>query len=823
MTGMQRDLRVGTFAVFVTACMLLCVLSPAIISSNDDGLSAASGDDEFVYVALGDSMSNGFGLAEYFLDNGDGYAPNVDGMDDNRKGFMMDTVGTYPYMLKQYLESRFDNVSDDPFMLAVSGMRTPELRSMLYDDFSDTYHVDFKAGKNLDLIEDAIAALDTVGYETTYQGMREYFQDRIKEADFITYNYFYDFGLVLSKTIMEFIGLDEKKALPFESYLSQDQIDKMDSYIESIFTEILDMIEEESPLDVDYEPIIDFARSIAEAVLYIVISYCDNFDANIGWMLANNPDVHIAVIDTYNTFGDMDLVYENITVPLGKIYGLILEITNGYTKHFSQYSDDVYHVDIYDEIPLFATEFRDVDLNDIHLDDNTKRSAVYATLLWEKEELKNTPYKDLVEIYDEYDANNGLTTFLHAIFNSSEFDYDTFMSGSIEGDFDDLEANAAAVLELIHNGATVQYDDVAGTVKVDDMEFSKAQLSLMWVSLFLLNAEALMCHPSNEGHVQIYDAIINGKDSTYIRKGSTQYVSANFVSDLLDSQVRLMDIVDLLGGTESDGMVEFDDGCANDLINRVKNNNVIVIEVDSGNPYQVIKGLFADLDPEGSKYSRYTDLLGEDLTGYLGDLRTNIGPVVKELLTSMEMGNMSEMAMNLVDSIVYTYMSTVISTFEVVDLVKDLNEDATILFVGAFNPFEGTTLNIGGDIPSIPLGEYYGILVTAINVLLREYCDAIEDVVYVDVSDMASRIETKNLNVLTIAGIFNEEGKDSKLRPDTEYIKLKVNEVLTKDLKAVGGDNDEDESETNWLLIGGGAGVAVVAIAGLAIFFRMRK
>jgi len=292
---------------------------------------------------------------------------------------------------------------------------------------------------------------------------------------------------------------------------------------------------------------------------------------------------------------------------------------------------------------------------------------------------------------------------------------------------------------------------------------------------------------------------------------------------LLDSQVRLMDIVDLLGGTESDGMVEFDDGCANDLINRVKNNNVIVIEVDSGNPYQVIKGLFADLDPEGSKYSRYTDLLGEDLTGYLGDLRTNIGPVVKELLTSMEMGNMSEMAMNLVDSIVYTYMSTVISTFEVVDLVKDLNEDATILFVGAFNPFEGTTLNIGGDIPSIPLGEYYGILVTAINVLLREYCDAIEDVVYVDVSDMASRIETKNLNVLTIAGIFNEEGKDSKLRPDTEYIKLKVNEVLTKDLKAVGGDNDEDESETNWLLIGGGAGVAVVAIAGLAIFFRMRK
>ena len=69
MTSKQRNLRGGTLAVLVSACMLLCVLSPAIINWNEEDSSAYVDNggiekDAFTYVSLGDSMVNGFGMFE---------------------------------------------------------------------------------------------------------------------------------------------------------------------------------------------------------------------------------------------------------------------------------------------------------------------------------------------------------------------------------------------------------------------------------------------------------------------------------------------------------------------------------------------------------------------------------------------------------------------------------------------------------------------------------------------------------------------------------------------------------------------------------------
>ena len=75
MRGMLRDLRMGTFAILVTACMLLCVLSPAIVCWNEESSSAVGVSDaekeEFIYVSIGDSITNGYGMDGYYKDGED--------------------------------------------------------------------------------------------------------------------------------------------------------------------------------------------------------------------------------------------------------------------------------------------------------------------------------------------------------------------------------------------------------------------------------------------------------------------------------------------------------------------------------------------------------------------------------------------------------------------------------------------------------------------------------------------------------------------------------------------------------------------------------
>ena len=67
-----KGMRGKTMAVLVAACMLLCVLSPAIVNWNEEGSFATDGDEpkKFVYVSLGDSTTNGYGM--------EGYLPSAD-------------------------------------------------------------------------------------------------------------------------------------------------------------------------------------------------------------------------------------------------------------------------------------------------------------------------------------------------------------------------------------------------------------------------------------------------------------------------------------------------------------------------------------------------------------------------------------------------------------------------------------------------------------------------------------------------------------------------------------------------------------------------
>ena len=90
-------------AALVAACMLLCVLSPAIVNWNEEDSSAYVDNggmetDAFTYVSLGDSMVNGFGMFGYYPE--EVYPEN----DHNWNGFNMIVPNAFPAKLAGYIE-----------------------------------------------------------------------------------------------------------------------------------------------------------------------------------------------------------------------------------------------------------------------------------------------------------------------------------------------------------------------------------------------------------------------------------------------------------------------------------------------------------------------------------------------------------------------------------------------------------------------------------------------------------------------------------------------------------------------------------------------
>ena len=104
--------------------MLLCALSPAITTWNEDFIYATEGGDEKkIYVSIGDSTTNGYGLDGYY-DNGNVY------------GFLRDVKSSYPHKVVETLGEDWELTQ-----LATSSMRMEELALMLGNEAEEEEHL----------------------------------------------------------------------------------------------------------------------------------------------------------------------------------------------------------------------------------------------------------------------------------------------------------------------------------------------------------------------------------------------------------------------------------------------------------------------------------------------------------------------------------------------------------------------------------------------------------------------------------------------------------------------------------------------------------
>ena len=673
-------------AALVAACMLLCVLSPAIVNWNEEDSSAYVDNggmekDAFTYVSLGDSMVNGFGMFGYYPE--EVYPEN----DHNWNGFNMIVPNAFPAKLAGYIEEELD-VKVDLIQLGVSAMRSAELRAILDPTFmGDERTQDLMSGES-GAFNDCMEGLPE-GYEQDVDGFRQYYIDTISAAELISYCFHYDFGYTLTQdVIMSFIEDGVVEEIDFSPYIDEEYI-AMFEQVSAMIGAYVDSILTANGIDLSaWSGMIDFVTGVVKGLAYVTLSYCINFDKNMEQILKLNPDVDILVVDSYNTFKGMQMVVGDIEVPLGDIYGYTLELSNIYAKYLSPYSLRTNHVSIDDYPTLFTDKFKDVDLENPDLTGQDK-AVFFKTLMATIDDDPNIdegfvanydfidgylntgdalvplpmikkmfPSGEVFEAYTGLDAaiyekaelikQGNLTKFLKVVFSSTDLDWTYFTEKFDEAEnmlnnsvpklfpnMDDLESNPGYLL----TGSVTYNDDGSCTVSSplysdDEYEgvitFSKGDLSMLWMNFYVMAASAVMSHPSIEGHQYVYDLIIDEMD--FLSDIDYGYYEGDFMNltseDLGIESARTVDIAFALQNPESDE--------AKEIIAALEDSNAILAEVNSGNLMFLANEFMSYfMDPEYElDYFQYSTLLGGMMSGTLDSIEAKIIDSINELRAS---------------------------------------------------------------------------------------------------------------------------------------------------------------------------------------------
>ena len=439
-------------AMVVVAIMLLCAVTPMVsMTERGDSVYADDGDmpvdpTDRYYVSLGDSVTNGYGMFEYFDDGFTGkYTPDqlfskYPGSSEYSMGLNVAAPDAYPSLvLEQLNKNDYRNADWELIQLATSGMRMDELRYLLDDDFYALYPTGadeyMPNGQLIDAMESWARDKSQNGHvessdgrfcQTCMDEFREYYKGEIAKASLITLNLGNNnFGTFMTGAIGNFMAgktdfneftfstylnddgyVDELFASLFDAFLyeivmgqSDDQSitsailkarEAMDRYeaepeaVKSELAAIFDAALEQQNGDVigavlyvidtaandlsvwaeEYEAkaaelslylgnveefktlasFIDLLEYVTSAMFYGVVGYTMNYDASMGWILdACEDDVEIVVVGVDNIADGLVLALDNMggyEIPLGEIYGSVIDMANLYMEYMSPYTLD---------------------------------------------------------------------------------------------------------------------------------------------------------------------------------------------------------------------------------------------------------------------------------------------------------------------------------------------------------------------------------------------------------------------------------------------------------------------------------------------------
>ena len=129
-------LRSGLSAL-LALCMIVAMVPAAVLGAEVEDVN---GDDVINYVSIGASNVNGYGMRGYLGE--DVYEYPLLKQTANIYGYKQDTPGSYPVLIKEYLEEQGNTV--ELSQLAISSMRAEEVRFLLDDTYTGDAYTDWR-------------------------------------------------------------------------------------------------------------------------------------------------------------------------------------------------------------------------------------------------------------------------------------------------------------------------------------------------------------------------------------------------------------------------------------------------------------------------------------------------------------------------------------------------------------------------------------------------------------------------------------------------------------------------------------------------------
>ena len=302
-------------SLLLAGCMLLSLCATAFAYKEDEG---------FDYVALGASMTNGYGM-RYYLDPYYYNYPNELSMEGpGASGYRNNVPGSYPSLVAAELANRGYNVN--LHQLAQSSMRVEELRYLLDDSFSGD---EYTRWRFFDPVDDS-------GFwgNGNLDAIRQDYRESVRNAELISFDMgVNNFGVYISNQIQSgLFGTD------FANIVGEEYASRFYALREQVHAAAAGLLGDASALDT--------VDSILDIFAYALLGFEVNFDATMKCIRELNPDCDIVTLSIQNPMAGMDATLKGFIIPFGEIYGIMTEIANAYMVTLSPYAKEYYFADV---------------------------------------------------------------------------------------------------------------------------------------------------------------------------------------------------------------------------------------------------------------------------------------------------------------------------------------------------------------------------------------------------------------------------------------------------------------------------------------------
>jgi len=306
----------------------------------------------FNYVDFGASQTVGYGLKgfipmEFYNDPSNLYGSVVGGSRDGyySSGYNYWPAQCYPELVKGALQEKFGAGVDVRLQqCAINSMRAYDLDFILNEGKTADKYIQWRLGDGspnsgwmYDLNRARNDTITIKGVDYHYQkeetNLREEFIDNVINADLITYDLgVNDFGVYLANMVVD--GLydnDLHNVIPEYA----DIYYKVKGVVEDLILKYYG--DEISIADLQQY---DF---LADTFAYAFIGFITSFDNAMKKIYELNPDVEVIVVEIQNLMSGFELNFKGKMLPLGEIFGTVIDMANAYTAYFSPYAGNYYY------------------------------------------------------------------------------------------------------------------------------------------------------------------------------------------------------------------------------------------------------------------------------------------------------------------------------------------------------------------------------------------------------------------------------------------------------------------------------------------------